>query len=116
MTSQNLVTCSVCGGENLEENMRFDIIKDGAICEFCLLEPDAPIPFRPAEMTVEQRLALFCEPDEGLAQIVAANSGRDGDRLFAVAATAELQRRNELKQALSQLNQNGRMSGPREAD
>lgn len=114
MTSQ--VTCIKCGGQNHERNMVYDLDHEADVCEFCLLDESKPIPFKPAETTVEQRLALFCEPDEGLAQIVAANSGKTGDKLFAAAAAAELQRRNELKKALAQLNRNGQMLGPGEAD
>lgn len=124
MESQNLATCIKCGGQNSPDNMlRYNLLDENenakeaaCICEFCRLDPDQPIPFRPAETTVDQRLALFCEPDEGLAQIVAANSGKTGDKVFAAAAAAELERRNDLKKALAQLNQNGRMLGPRGAD
>lgn len=54
-------------------------------------------------ITDEQRLFIFCETDDNLCALMAANSGRGGDRALLRAARLELERRTELKKALQAL-------------
>lgn len=74
-------------------------------CEFCQLDPDAPLPIRvTGQCTDDQKLQLFIAGDEELCQLVASNSGRNGDKTLVTAAVQEIERRVDLQQAIDELN------------
>lgn len=58
------------------------------------------------QATEEQnRIYMYCEPDEELCRIVAENSGRNGNAVLRHLAASELQRRQELQAAIESLHQ-----------